>query len=133
MKFLLYLQALFNQRARAELVMRRAAAAAARAAGALVAAKKVRDKAIDNNRRDNYQHPINFLADTLIEHNRFPPLTDAEWEAKKAGWRAAGNYDAMYASTDPDRYGRLGGIGGKFAGQPYAVIEAEVRRLCSDD
>ena len=136
---MLRLAAMWSQAARDELARRkdladaiaRAKREAERRVRAEAAARARITAADDDNRRINYNLPINFLADTLDNHTRFPELTPAEWGAKKAVWMANGTFDAMYASTDPViAREKCGPFGGKFAGQPYAVVEAEVRRLC---
>lgn len=88
--------------------------------------KAARDIAdIDNLRRMNYNKPIEFLLG--IQGMR--ELTESEWFDKKSRWYAAGNFDAMYASTAPDRYGRFGNFG-EMHDSTYAEVEAEVRRRC---
>ena len=129
--WILLAQALFSTRAADELKRRRDAAAAAKKRAAAEAKAKADADYLDDIRRQNYNDPINFLASSVGNPAPFPQLSPYDWRVKKYAWQVAGTYEAMYASTDPVLgRERCGAFGGKYAGQPYPVVEAEVRRLC---
>lgn len=117
MNLLRQFKALFDARLRAEQAAEKARLKAEKARKAADQAEARAAESISEHRRINYNCPINFLGNT-----NYPELTPAEWAAKRAKWAPE-----EYASTDPDLYGSMGDAG-SMEGEPYEVIEAEVRR-----